>query len=74
MVNLEKAAEVDPRRRGSRVRTIRHGRLCRQCGKRKALCTRYTRGRRVNRKRHHDLCFECRRSVRDATRRTSRCG
>ena len=68
MANLALSADVDQPNRGSRDRTARHGKLCRRCGRRKALCTRYTRKRRVNRKRHHDLCFQCRRAVRDATR------
>ncbi len=64
MMNLDMSAEVAQRQHVSG----QHDRLCRRCGKRKALCTRYTRKRRVNRKRHHDLCFQCRRAVRDATR------
>ena len=68
MANLALSADVDQPSRGSRDRTARHDNLCRQCGRRKALCTRYTRKRRVNRHLRHDLCFQCRRALRDATR------
>ena len=67
MVNLDMSADVD-QRKGSRGRTTRSETLCRRCGKREALCSRYTRKRRVNRHLRHDLCFQCRRALRDATR------
>lgn len=67
MVNLDMSADVDPRK-GSRERAARPEMLCRRCGKRKALCSRYTWKRRVNLKRRHDLCTRCRRSLRDSTR------
>ena len=67
MVNLDMSADVD-QRKGSRGRTTRSETLCRRCGKREALCSRYTRKQRVNRRRRHDLCFQCRRALRDATR------
>ena len=68
MANLEMSADVEQRSRESKDPTARLDKLCRRCGRRKALCTRYTWKRRVNRNRHHDLCFQCRRAVRDATR------
>ena len=68
MTNLEVSADADQQSRGSRTRTAQRDKLCRRCGRRKALSTRYTWKRRVNRKRHHDLCFQCRRAVRDASR------
>ncbi len=67
MVNLDMSADVGLRK-GSRGRAARSETLCRRCGKRKALCSRYTRKRRANLKRHHDLCSRCRRALRDATR------
>lgn len=67
MVNLDMSADDDPRK-GSQGRTARPELLCRRCGKRKALCSRYTWKRRVNRKRRHDLCTRCRRSLRDSAR------
>lgn len=67
MLNLDLSADVG-RRQGARKRTTRQETLCRRCGKRKALCSRYTRKRRINLHRHHDLCFSCRRALRDATR------
>ena len=67
MVNLDTSADVDPRK-GSRGRTARPEMLCRRCGKRKALCSRYTWKRRVNLRRRHDLCARCRRALRDSTR------
>ncbi len=69
MANLEMSADVEHRSRESKDRSARPGKLCRRCGRRKAVCTRYTWKRRVNRKRHGDLCFQCRRAVRDAARR-----
>ncbi len=72
MVNLDVSADIDQGSRGSRDRATGHDKLCRRCGKHKALCTRYTQKRRVNRGRHHDLCFRCRRAVRDATRTATR--
>ena len=68
MANVEMSTDVEQRSRESKDPTARLDKLCRRCGRRKALCTRYTRKRRVNRKRHHDLCFQCRRAVRDAAR------
>lgn len=67
MVNLDMSVDVDPRKE-SRDRTPRSETLCRRCGKRRALCSRYSRKRRANLKRHHDLCSQCRRALRDATR------
>ena len=67
MVNLDLSADVD-QRKGSKGRTTRPEALCRRCGKRKALCSRYTRKRKVNLHRRHDLCHQCRRALRDATR------
>jgi hypothetical protein len=67
MVNLDMSADVD-RRHGARGRTARPETLCRRCGKREALCARYSRKQRINRTRRHDLCFQCRRALRDSTR------
>ena len=67
MVNLDMSADVDQRKRSKR-RATRSETLCRRCGKREALCSRYTGRRRIDLKRHHDLCAQCRRALRDAAR------
>ena len=68
MVNRSMSAGVVRRNVSRHWKARQDRKLCRQCGKRKALFTRYTWKRRVRRDRYHDLCFQCWRAVHDAAR------
>jgi len=70
MTSLDVPESGESRSEARRHAPRRIEKLCRRCGKRKALSARYTWKRRVNRRRHHDLCFQCRRAARDAARAT----
>lgn len=68
MLNLSMSSSVVRQNVSREWKTRQDRKLCRQCGRRKALFTRYTWKRRVKRDRYHDLCFQCWRAVRDAAR------
>lgn len=70
MTSLDVPKSDERRGEARRHAPRRVEKLCRRCGKRKAIAARYTWKRRVNRRRHHDLCFQCRRAVRDSARAT----